>query len=136
MYNKIAKFKKIAQGERMMGNEYFAKRIKSLREQNGLSMEQLANQFNSTKSRVSMWENNGTVPRVDILVKLANYFNVTTDYLLGNDDMSNVTPENGKLNSLQRNLGKLNEEELKTAEGMLKLVFKDIFEDEEDDDDI
>lgn len=83
-----------------------------------------------------MWENNGTVPRVDILVKLANYFNVTTDYLLGNDDMSNVTPENGKLNSLQRNLGKLNEEELKTAEGMLKLVFKDIFEDEEDDDDI
>ena len=136
MYNKIAKFKKIAQGERMMGNEYFAKRIKSLREQNGLSMEQLANQFNSTKSRVSMWENNGTVPRVDILVKLANYFNVTTDYLLGNDDMSNVTPENGKLNSLQRNLGKLNEEELKTAEGKLKLVFKDIFEDEEDDDDI
>ncbi len=119
-----------------MGNLYFSKRVKELREKSNLSMEQLANELGITKSRVNMWENNGTIPRGDILVKLANYFKVSTDYLLGNDDMAGITPNRGTLNSIQRNLGKLNEEELLKAEGMLKAVFMDIFNDEEDDDDI
>lgn len=119
-----------------MGNQRFSTRVKELREKSGKSMEQLASDLGVTKSRVNMWENNGTIPRGDILVKLANHFNVSIDYLLGNDDNSAVSLSNKKLSSLQRNLGKLNEEELETAEGMLKLVFKDIFDDEEDDDDI
>ncbi len=119
-----------------MGNQYFSTRIKDLREKNGLSMDKLASELGVTKSRVNMWENNGTVPRMDVLVKLSRFFNVTTDYLLGNDDPSNLSHDNAKLNSLQRNLGKLNEEDLEKAEGMLKLVFKDIFDDEDDDNDI
>lgn len=119
-----------------MGNEVFGKRVKELREKGKISMEQLAKQLGVTKSRVNMWENNGTVPRGDILIKLANYFGVTTDYLLGNNDESAISLTDAKLNSLQRNLGKLNEEELNKAESMLKLMFMDIFNDEEDDDDI
>ena len=119
-----------------MGNKYFSTRIKELREKNGLSMEQLANQLNVTKSRVNMWENNGTVPRMNILIDLAKRFNVTTDYLLGNDNTANISIENAKLSSLQRNLGKLNEADLEKAEGMLKAVFMDIFKDEDDDYDI
>ena len=68
-------------------------------------------------------------------VQLANYFKVTTDYLLGNDDASNVSRDNSKLSSLQRNLGKLSQTDLEKAEGMLKAVFKDIFNDDEDEDD-
>lgn len=83
-----------------------------------------------------MWENNGTIPRGEVLIQLARFFHVTTDYLLGNDDTSEVSKTNTKLNSLQRNLGKLNERELKQAEGMLKAVFMDIFNDEDDEDDI
>lgn len=119
-----------------MGNQVFSKRIKDLREAKRLSMDQLAKELNITKSRVNMWENNGTIPRGDLLIQLAQYFNVSTDYLLGNDDMSGVSKTNIKLNSLQRNLGKLNERELEQAEGMLKAVFMDIFNDEEKDDDI
>ena len=119
-----------------MGNIYFSTRIKALREKAGLSMEQLAKILGVTKSRVNMWENNGTLPRSDILIELAKYFKVTTDFLLGNDDTSEVSNTNKRLNSLQRNLGKLNEEELSKAEGMLKIVFNDIFNDEEDEDDI
>ena len=119
-----------------MGNQYFSTRVKELREKAGLSMDQLATQLDIKKSRVNMWENNGTVPRMDILLKLANHFNVTTDYLLGNDDTENISHDNKRLSTLQRNLGKLNEEDLEKAEGMLKLVFKDIFDDEDDDDDI
>ena len=119
-----------------MSNNIFSTRVKELREKSGLSMDQLAAKLKVTKSRVNMWENNGTIPRMDVLVELANYFNVTTDYLLGNDDTSNISQYNSKLSSLQRNLSKLNEADLEKAEGMLKAVFMDIFNDEEDDDDI
>lgn len=115
-----------------MGNKYFSTRIKELREKADLSMEQLATKLNVTKSRVNMWENNGTVPRMDVLVTLAKFFNVTTDYLLGNDDIENISTNNAKLSSLQRNLGKLNEADLEKAEGMLKAVFSDIFNDDND----
>ena len=119
-----------------MANKYFQTRVKELREKAGLTMDRLAADLGVTKSRVNMWENKGTVPRMDVLLKLAKRFQVTTDYLLGNDDTSQLPTDRAKLNSLQRNLGKLNDEDLTKAEGMLKAVFMDIFNDEDDDDDI
>ena len=120
-----------------MANQFFSTRVKELRETRGLSMDQLAKQLGITRSRINMWENSGTVPRMNILLKLAKFFDVTTDYLLGNDDISNIATKNTKLSSLQRNLGKLSETDLEKAEGMLKAVFMDIFNDDEDvDDDI
>lgn len=80
-----------------MPNLYFQKRIKDLREHENLSMQQLASLMGVTKSRVNMWENNGTVPRMDVLLKLANHFGVTTDYLLGNDAVGELSSENKRL---------------------------------------
>lgn len=119
-----------------MGNQYFSTRIRELRQKSKLSMEQLADKLGVTKSRVNMWENNGTIPRMNTLVDLARFFNVTTDYLLGNDNTQNISQNNAKLSSIQRNLGKLNKTELEQAERLLKAVFMDIFNDEDDDDDI
>lgn len=119
-----------------MGNEIFGNRVKELREGKRISMDQLAKDLKVTKSRVNMWENSGTIPRGDVLISLANYFNVSTDYLLGNNSAEAIDPTKKKLNSLQRNLGKLNAEKLQLAEDVLKAVFKDIFNDSEEDDDI
>ena len=120
-----------------MGNDVFSTRLKDLRKKKGISMDQLAKDLNVTKSRVNMWENNGTVPRSDLLIKLSKYFEVSADYLIGNDDESAIDFSNQKLSSLQRNLSKLNEDELEKAQGMLKAVFYDVFnDDEEDEDDI
>ena len=118
-----------------MSNQVLSTRIKELREKAGLSMDQLAKQLGVTKSRVNMWENNGTVPRMNILIQLAKFFDVSTDYLLGNDDAKNLSLEDARLSTLQRNLGKLSEKDLEKAEGMLKAVFMDIFNDDEDEDD-
>jgi transcriptional regulator with XRE-family HTH domain len=117
-----------------MANEFFSVRVRQLRQQKGITMDDLAKTLGVTKSRISMWENNGTVPRSEVLIKLANYFGVTTDYLMGNDSSIAQDPTSARLNSLQRNLGKLSEEDLKKAEGVLKAVFMDIFNDEEEDD--
>ena len=119
-----------------MANIFFQTRVKELREKAGLTMDRLAAELGVTKSRINMWENKGTVPRMAVLLKLAKRFQVPTDYLLGNDDTSQVSEDRTRLNSLQRNLGKLNEKDLEKAEGMLKAVFMDIFNDEDDNDDI
>ena len=119
-----------------MGNKIFGRRVKDLRENADMSMDELAKELGVSKSRINMWENNGTIPRGDVLIQLANYFKVTTDYLLGNDDTSSLSITNQQLSSLQRNLAKLNSKDLEKAEGMLKAVFMDIFNDEEDDDEI
>ena len=67
-----------------MGNKIFANRIKKLRTDKKLSLDMLAKELGINKSRIGMWETNGTVPRDDILIKLSQYFNVSIDYLLSN----------------------------------------------------
>ena len=51
-----------------MANRTFSKRIRNLRIDHNLTMNALAKKLGVTKSRISMWENNGTVPRDDILI--------------------------------------------------------------------
>ncbi len=119
-----------------MANHFFSTRVRELRKKAGLNMIDLAEKLGVSKSRVNMWENNGTVPRMDVLIQLAKLFDVSTDYLLGNDDERNVSQNNSRLSTLQRNLGKLSEADLEKAEGMLKAVFMDIFNDEDEDDDV
>lgn len=57
--------------------------IKKLRMNKGMSQVQLADKLNVTKQSVSNWENEYIMPSVDMLIKIANFFNVSTDYLLG-----------------------------------------------------
>ncbi|MDE6676686.1 MAG: helix-turn-helix transcriptional regulator [Clostridia bacterium] len=56
--------------------------IKKLRMAQGISQVELAKKLNVSKQCVSNWENDYIQPSVEMLIKLANYFNVTTDYLL------------------------------------------------------
>lgn len=57
-------------------------RIKELRKAFGISQVELAKALNVSKQCVSNWGNDNVLPSIDMLVKLAKYFNVTTDYLL------------------------------------------------------
>ena len=117
-----------------MGNETFASRIKKLRKDKKLSLDGLAKELGINKSRIGMWENNGTVPRDDVLIEVSKYFGVSIDYLLGNDKMEDKKPESQRLQYLQRGLGKLDEGRLEKAEKMLTVMFDDIFADEEEED--
>ena len=58
-------------------------KIKSLRVSNGLSQVEMAKIFGVTKQSVSNWENENIMPSIDMLVKIAKFFAVSTDYLLG-----------------------------------------------------
>lgn len=127
LYNKIGLYM-----EGIMANTIFGNRIRKLRLNSGMTMDELASKLNITKSRISMWENNGAVPREEMLIKLSNLFKVSIDYLLGNEKLEDNKPDNQRLNYIQRSLGKLDDERLEKAESVLKAVFEDIFEEEED----
>ena len=68
-------------------------RIKELRKEFGLSQVELAMRLEVTKQTISNWENENIQPSIDMLVSLANVFNVTTDYMLGLDDVPRLSIE-------------------------------------------
>ena len=60
-----------------------ASRIKQLRENRGLIQEILASELGITQQMLSKYERDVLCIKVDVLKRIAEYFNVTTDYLLG-----------------------------------------------------
>ena len=61
-------------------------RIKSQREAHRISQVELAEELHVSKQSVSNWENGNIVPSVEMVMKIAKYFSVSTGYLLGLDD--------------------------------------------------
>lgn len=68
----------------MIGN-----RIKQLREEKGIKQEELANKISVSPSAIGMYETNKREPNNEITLKIANFFGVSTDYLLGKTDIRN-----------------------------------------------
>lgn len=61
----------------------FGDRLKELRTSKNLSQEELSEILDVRKSSISNWETSKATPTFDMLIKIANYFGVTTDFLLG-----------------------------------------------------
>lgn len=62
--------------------EIFAERLKDLREEKNLSQKSLAEKIGVSFSIICYWETNKSEPTAPNLVKLADYFNTSVDYLL------------------------------------------------------
>lgn len=58
-------------------------KLKELREQNGISQAKLAQWIGVSRSTVAMWERGASQPDNGTLTELADFFDVTVDYLLG-----------------------------------------------------
>lgn len=72
-------------------------RIKELCKKRGITVSELENRVGFGKNSIYKWKTQS--PKIETLQKVADYFNVSTDYLLGRTDDPNagVTPENRKL---------------------------------------
>ena len=58
-------------------------RIKELRKEKGISQQVLANEIGVDQHAIIFWEKEINEPKASYILKLAKYFNVSTDYLLG-----------------------------------------------------
>ena len=69
-----------------------------MRVQQGYTQVSLAQKLSVSKQAVSNWENGNIQPSIDMLLRIADLFSVTTDYLLGREyslqaDLSRLRPE-------------------------------------------
>jgi transcriptional regulator with XRE-family HTH domain len=93
-------------------------KIKELRKIKRINQEDLCNILNVTRQNISRYEN-GIIPLTEsTILLLADYFNVTTDYLLGRSD------EIDKVQSLLTSYQKLNESDRKLIDDMISRMLE------------
>lgn len=73
-------------------------KIRTIRLAKGISQVDLGKAIGVSKQSVSNWENDNIQPSIDMLVQIADYFGVSTDYLLDREttrtlDCKNLTEE-------------------------------------------
>lgn len=65
----------------------FPERIKLLRKEKGISQKELGDALNLSKATITMWESGKREPTMISIMQAADYFNVSSDYLLGRTDL-------------------------------------------------
>ncbi len=73
----------------------FWQRLYELCKENNTSPTQMVNKLGIAQGMVTKWKN-GTEPNAKALLKISEYFNVSTDYLLGKTDKKNKTAPEGQ----------------------------------------
>lgn len=64
----------------------FTTRLSSLIQESGETQNKICSELKITKQKLSNWKTGYAEPNFDDLIMLANYFEVSTDYLLGVED--------------------------------------------------
>ena len=70
--------------------------LKELRKERGLTQEQLAERFNVSRRSVSRWETGSNLPDVDILIEMADYYEVDLRELIDGERKSEKMNEEQK----------------------------------------
>ena len=68
----------------------FPERLLCLRKNKGISQKALASEFGISDAAITMMEKGKRLPSFEILCALADYFNVSIDYLVGRTDNPDI----------------------------------------------
>jgi transcriptional regulator with XRE-family HTH domain len=74
----------------------FGSRLRALREDNDLSSVELAEKLHITARALNYYENDRREPSFPLIIKMADYFDVTLDYLLGRTNIMTSYSESQK----------------------------------------
>ena len=99
-------------------------KIKELRISKGLKQSDLAILLHVAQTTISNWENDRTEPDFDSLRQMAELFDVSADYLLGQSDVKKKEKPVVKDDRLNRKLELLNDENLQRMEDYVDLLLK------------
>ena len=77
----------------MVDFRYFVECLDGLLTESGISRNKMLTDLQIAKNSFNNWAKRGTIPSGDVIVKIADYFNVSTDYLLGRTDIKNPPAE-------------------------------------------
>lgn len=98
----------------------FSDRFRLLKDESGATLKELSEQLDITVPNLSYYMK-GREPSYDILIKIADYFNVTTDWLIGRTDERN-TSQSSIIDEIEKQLNLEDTDRLsgKTRESFLK----------------
>lgn len=97
----------------------FSNKLRALRERKGLKQKDMERIFKISQTTYSGWEN-GTEPKYQTLKELANFFNVSIDYLLDNEKSINE-------NDVYKIIRELNEDETKKLIKLCEISFPEAY---------
>lgn len=63
-----------------------ADRIKELRQESGLSQSALAKEISVSQKAIDYWERGVNEPKATYIIKIADFFDVSADYILGREN--------------------------------------------------
>lgn len=93
-------------------------RLKKIRNDNDLSMEKFALSLSISKANISNYEKEVYLPNIDTLIKIANTYNISMDWLiLGKENNTNLPSD---INNLISSFNQLSEREKGYIEGQIK----------------
>lgn len=61
--------------------------LKLLRKEYGISQQRLADEIGISQPSINKYENHDIEPEIEILIRLADYFNTSVDYIIGHTDV-------------------------------------------------
>ncbi len=64
----------------------YGENLKYQREKKGLSVTELAKALNTSHQNISRWESGAVIPSIDFCVKLADFYGISLDELVGRDE--------------------------------------------------
>jgi len=70
----------------MINRKIFSMRFNTIKDEQKVTMVDVAKALNITKQSVHKWTTGENIPSSDTLIALADYFNVSLDYLVGRSD--------------------------------------------------
>lgn len=110
-----------------MENRSFPDVFKELRISKNLSQDKIAEELDVSSSLVSKWENNQSTPAPEMLEYIADYFNVSVDYLIGRSKYRNLEHDNSEIDNILFSKAKdLSDEDKKAVLGIINALKKDI----------
>jgi len=82
----------------------FSKRLKQLRKESNKTQEEVANQIKITRATLSRYETGEFEPPITTVMDLANFFNVSLDWLAGNSEIKDPNINSNRLLELYNSL--------------------------------
>ena len=107
--------------------------LKKLRQDNNLTQEELAKKINNSRSNIANYENGKNMPSVEVLEKLSELFQVSTDYLLGKSNER--TPKQSdipEIRQIERGAKKMSQKDREKMVNMIMAAFEEAFNEDSD----
>lgn len=117
----------------------FSKNLKTLLEKKNLSQVELSKILGVSESSVGKWLLQKSMPRMTIIEKLAQYFQVDKTYFFKdtNNELPELTEKNNidfpQIRAIQRAMTNVDEEKRNRMLEVLKISFQEAFEEDDDD---